>query len=306
MATKGPQHSPRFALSPDGALLAYVGPGPAAGTRQLWIKRRDQLARVVVAGTEDAEQPVFSPDGTRLAFYVRGPNSAAVRVVPVDGGPPITLATSDQIAPSSSASAGFRGIGLAWGDDGYLYMDGQDRWGVRRVRATGGLVEHAAVRDTTNGLYWWPDPLPGGRDILVTLGRWTSPVSGFRVAVTNPATGVTRVLVSGVHGRYATSGHLLYVTAEGVLMAAPFDPKRAVMTGPARGWRHRSIPTTRVGAPSLDTESRSRLTARAWPMPPTGRGWSARSGCATSSLAPSSTSPWATAAAAPPGATTRP
>jgi serine/threonine-protein kinase len=62
--------SPRFTLSPDGSALAYVGPGPRG--HQLWIKKRDQLSSVALAGTDNAEQPVVSPDGRRIAFYSEG------------------------------------------------------------------------------------------------------------------------------------------------------------------------------------------------------------------------------------------
>ena len=223
--------SPRFTLSPDGSALAYVGPGPRG--RQLWIKKRDQLSSVALAGTDNAEQPVFSPDGRRIAFYVRGANSATVMVVPLDGGAPITLATSEQIGPSEVSSAGFRAIGLAWGSDGYIYTDGEGGLGVRRIRESGGTVEHAAVRDSLNGLVWWPDPLPNGKGVLVTLGRWNARASQYKIAVTDPVEGTTRILVSGTFARYAASGYLLYVTADGALMAAPFDAGNAMLTGPA-------------------------------------------------------------------------
>lgn len=42
-----------------------------------------------------------------------------------------------------------------------------------------------------------------------------------------------RLLVEkGGHARYVPSGHLLYAS-EGVLLAAPFDPERLELTGPA-------------------------------------------------------------------------
>src|SRR5690348_10120049 len=41
-----------------------------------------------------------------------------------------------------------------------------------------------------------------------------------------------KVLTRGVFARYAPSGHLLVVTAEGKLIAVPFDPAKLELTGP--------------------------------------------------------------------------
>jgi hypothetical protein len=42
-----------------------------------------------------------------------------------------------------------------------------------------------------------------------------------------------RASVAGVFGMYATSGHLVYVTSGGTLMAAPFDERSLALTGRA-------------------------------------------------------------------------
>ncbi len=47
------------------------------------------------------------------------------------------------------------------------------------------------------------------------------------------ATGRHTVLLRGVRARYATSGHLLYVTADGTLMVVPFDENTLALTGDA-------------------------------------------------------------------------
>lgn len=223
--------SPRLAISPDGESLVYVGLGQ--GGVRLWLKRRNQLAGAPLAGTEGAEQPTFSPDGRRVAFYVRVGSQVTVRTVGLDGGDPITLVTSTNIAPSEVSSEGFRGNGLAWGDDDHLYMDGEGGKGVRRIPVGGGPVKHAVTSDTLPYLVWWPSPLPRSRQVLVTLAQFNATASLFQVAVMDPATGAHRVLAEGTFARYAAPGHLLYVTSAGELMAAPFDARRAELTGPA-------------------------------------------------------------------------
>ena len=53
------------------------------------------------------------------------------------------------------------------------------------------------------------------------------------IAVADLATGNHTVLLRGVRARYATSGHLLYVTADGTLMGVSFDETTLALTGDA-------------------------------------------------------------------------
>jgi serine/threonine-protein kinase len=53
------------------------------------------------------------------------------------------------------------------------------------------------------------------------------------IAVAIPGSGKHTILIRGVSARYAASGHLLYVTDKGALMAAPFDQQRLTLTGAA-------------------------------------------------------------------------
>jgi serine/threonine-protein kinase len=53
------------------------------------------------------------------------------------------------------------------------------------------------------------------------------------LAVLDSRTGKHKILVKAVAGCYAASGHLLYVTPNGTLMAAPFDLDRLALTGDA-------------------------------------------------------------------------
>jgi Periplasmic component of the Tol biopolymer transport system len=43
--------------------------------------------------------------------------------------------------------------------------------------------------------------------------------------------GEPKVLMPGIYGRYSPTGHLLVVTAEGKLLAVPFDPDKLAVTG---------------------------------------------------------------------------
>ena len=74
------------ALSPDGSLLVYVGPGEQG--QQLWLRRRDQLSASPIAGTDGGHQPFFSPEGQRVGFVTL---DRELKVVSFTGEPPTTL-----------------------------------------------------------------------------------------------------------------------------------------------------------------------------------------------------------------------
>ncbi len=212
----------RFTLSPDGTRLVYVGDGPEG--QQLWLRNRNQLQATPIPGTDRAIEPAFSPDGQQVAFGTDG--AGAIKVVTLTGAPPITVADTAVGAD-----------GLTWGTDGYLYYDGLTGGGTRglmRVRPGGGGLEQVTTVDTAKGEvdHFWPQALPGGRGILFTIQK-RSTRDASDVAVLDSKTGAYHTLVRGLTARYAPTGHLVYVTETGDLMAAPFDLRKLAVTGEA-------------------------------------------------------------------------
>ncbi|MCH7891015.1 MAG: PD40 domain-containing protein [Gemmatimonadetes bacterium] len=89
------------------------------------------------------------------------------------------------------------------------------------------------MKETKEGKKSWPDALPDGRGLLLTVYRGSPEQS--QIAVVGPEGGEVRELFQGTMARYAASGHVVYATADGTLMAAPFDLKSLEVTGPAVG-----------------------------------------------------------------------
>jgi Tol biopolymer transport system component len=207
-----------LAISPDGRRIVYLGPGDQ-GPR-LWVRDRGRLDATPLPGTENARSPVFSPDGKHLAFSA-GP-SFTLKVVAVDGGPPVTL------AEATTGSGG----GVAWGDDGWIYFDRGIAY--YRIRAKGGTPELAVPLDSTTGEQGlaWPDVLPGGKQILFRSRRNLSP-EDFDIIVFDLESRRRHVLTRGLVARYVEPGYLVYVRADGALVAAEFRPGDTELRGSA-------------------------------------------------------------------------
>jgi serine/threonine-protein kinase len=203
--------------SPDGSRIVYVGfSSRAAG--QLWQRRLDDLAVEPIAGTEGALIPAISPNGSAVAFTVSG----ALKTIALGGGVPITLVSEG--VPSA-------GGGIAWGDDGRIYFIDQ-AGAIESVDASGrgGSTTTVAAPAAGSAGYMWVEALPGGKGLVFTIARLGAPELAEIAAVSTKGGPIHR-LVKGTMGRYASSGHLVFATAEGALMAARFDPDRLTIEG---------------------------------------------------------------------------
>ena len=213
----------RLAVSPDGSKLVYVSDGDR-GTR-LMMRLRDQLDAMALPGTDGAINPAVSPNGKHVAFMDRVGPGGAIKVISLAGGPPLTVTDSAVGVP-----------GMAWGSDGFIYYDRIGVGPLMRVPETGGRAESIGQLNSTKGeqQHSWPDALPNGRGVIMTVSRGGPGAMGSEsdeIAVLDLSNGTHRALVRGIFARYARSGHLLYVTAEGTLMGVPFDEGRMQLTG---------------------------------------------------------------------------
>ena len=207
-----------IAISSDGKRIVYLGPGADGG--QLWVRERDQLDATPLAGTNGAINPSFSPDGKRIVFAAGG--TYTIKVVSVDGTPPISIATP---GPGS-------GGGTAWGRDGWIYFDAPP--GLSRIRADGGTPEVVTPLDSLAGDIGqaWPDILPNGKGMIYRTRRNLDAQSITLIAY-DFRTRTRRPLGTGLLARYVAPGYLVILHADGTVLAAPFDEDKLKITGPA-------------------------------------------------------------------------
>jgi eukaryotic-like serine/threonine-protein kinase len=206
-----------FTISPDGTQIVY------AANNQLFLRSLSDFQARPIPGTEFKDgfitNPVFSPDGRTVAFFTSG--DFTLRSVPVTGGTPTTICQNPSVI-----------FGLSWQGD--LLFFGDNRNGVRRVSARGGVPEWV-VKVAPDEFPDSPQLLPDGKSLLFSiakgtdLDRWEK----ANVVVQSLATGSRTVLVEGAAAaRYVTSGHLLFARA-GVLFAVPMDLTHMRIVGDA-------------------------------------------------------------------------
>ena len=226
----------RFALSPDGSTLAYVGRTAGGRTRQLMVRHLNEADAWALDGTEGALDPFFSPDGTWIGFFAgSGPPGGSDRIqyrwtlkrVPTRGGAAVTLADD---VPALRAS---------WGDDDRIVIGALG--GLLRVPAGGGTPEAVlpagAVPEVT--VCSAPHVLPGSRALLYAE---LSTDGSSRLKAVSLADAGHHVVASDVAGAtYTPTGHLLLQRSTRqtagrpgprttTLLAAPFDPERLELT----------------------------------------------------------------------------
>ncbi|NIP94708.1 MAG: hypothetical protein GWO24_15210, partial [Akkermansiaceae bacterium] len=196
-------------VADDGSFMVFSAPGEE-GTA-LWLRRWGDLAPVPVPGAL-GRFPGISPDGSEVAYVT---NAGQLVAIPVVGGIPRTLSDS-------------AGCCVRWQDDGNVYFSSAAFTDVFRVPATGGEVELVVSGSAESNWLGEVEPIPGSDRLLFT--RCCSP---GRIEVLDPASGETEVVTLGTKPHLIGSGHLVFTSEEGQIMAAGFDPGSGQLTGSA-------------------------------------------------------------------------
>src|SRR5207248_3299169 len=142
---------PTVALSPDGSRIVYVS-SVATGS-QLFSRRLDELEPAPLAGTQNARNPFFSPDGRSLAYF----SGAKLYKLPLAGGPATLVADVPGLA-----------FGATWGTTDTIVFR-SDR-GLMKVAAAGGEPRPLLPPDTSRGeTYLFPQYLPDAKALPLLL-----------------------------------------------------------------------------------------------------------------------------------------
>jgi Tol biopolymer transport system component len=209
----------RFAVSPDGSRVAFVG-REEKGDTLLYVRALEAPGARVFPGSERAWNPFFSPDGEWIAFFDQ---VSTLKKVPANGGPVVTVARGN-----------FRASVGTWTEDGWIVLTQpvSGRPGeLVRVRADGGPLEALpASEEDAREPVTSVATIPGVRALLLTVGLNGTPGKQM-VAVQSLETGERRVLARGSsQPRYVATGHVVYRRSGG-LMAERLDAAGLKLAG---------------------------------------------------------------------------
>jgi serine/threonine-protein kinase len=203
-----------LAIAPNGRHLVYSADGG------LYLRSLQEFDAKLIAGTEGALNPMFSPDGQTVAFWA----GRILKRIDIKGGVAVDLYRGGVVPPRTT-----------WDDKGIIFS----QWGtgIVRVSPESGKPSVVVAIDGAAGRPDSPQVLPDGRTILYTLldedglddSRWDS----ARIIVQPLAGGERKTLIEGgSDARYVPTGHIVY-TLQGTLFARAFDLATLSVTGGA-------------------------------------------------------------------------
>jgi serine/threonine-protein kinase len=212
-----PVENIEIAISPDGKRIAYIGPSKSG--RMLWVRDMKEFTGRPLAGTEDAQSPFFSADGSEIGFFGKGTGEAIIYAVPVAGGMVRTI-----------AAQGGAPYGGDWTRDGTIYFSMKDG-PLGKVPSAGGAVTTVATVDSAKGYqsFDYPQLLPGGKGIIIQI--WKGSSAENEIGVVSVKTGKVTSLVKGTYARFLSPHNLIFGTSDGRIFSVGFDPAKLAMTG---------------------------------------------------------------------------
>jgi eukaryotic-like serine/threonine-protein kinase len=224
-----------MALSPSGAHLAFVAEAET-GSRALYVRALATTTARMIAGTDGASLPFWSPDERSVGFFA----DRRLKTVDLAGGAVRLLA--DARRPS----------GGTWSAAGTIVFAPDVNGPLFQVAAAGGAptavtVVRPAGAPGVDG-HRWPVFLPDGRHFLyvaLVAGRTTTDDQGeLRLGTLDGGDSVRIEGAPGVRAAAWALGHVFAVRA-GTLYAYPFDLAKHQLGSP------RAVTTAEVAGPAV-------------------------------------------------------
>jgi serine/threonine protein kinase len=199
-------------LSPDGRRLAVIG---SRGDQHslLWIRALDSTVLQPLSGTEGADYPFWSPDGSEIAFFADG----KLKRMSATGGSATTICVSESSR------------GGAWGSLGDIVFSPTAFGPLYRVPASGGTPT-PVMPTTGRESHRLPQFLPDGRRLLYTATNSDS--NGIHVL--DLGSGKHTRIASDVSDALFVSPGLLLFVRQHNLMSQEFDADALALRGEPR------------------------------------------------------------------------
>jgi Tol biopolymer transport system component/predicted Ser/Thr protein kinase len=202
---------PQFAVAPDGRAIVFVA-GAEGERPMLWRRPIDDARAQALSGTEDAQDPFWSPDSRWIGFFSEG----KLKKVSAVGG-------AVQVILSGITDA----RGATWGnDDTILLANGSDP--IQRVTSAGGQPVPLGTLGPDESSHRYPHFLPDGHHFLyISLGP-NGQASLYSASLEDRG----RQLAARIRNNavYAAPGYLLFAEAD-TLFGQSFDARRLRASG---------------------------------------------------------------------------
>ena len=196
-----------LAMSPQGTAVAYVG--LRDGKQLLFLREFAASESRVLAGTDGARSPFFSPDGRWIGFFATGRLKK--------------IAASGTGLQELAAAAESRGG--TWSTDDTIYFAPTNTSGLMKVAASGGEAVEVTRPNREAGeiSHRWPHVLADVKALIFSV--WTGP--GFdehRIERLSIADGKRDLLLRGADGVLASiNGFLVHGGRNDGLLAVPWQ-----------------------------------------------------------------------------------
>ena len=211
-----------MALSADGKMLAFVSPDEKTAEPMLHIQRVGSLAATVIAGSEGASYPFWSPGHEYVAFFANG----KLQKVAASGGSPQMLA---KVSTPRGGSWGTRNV-IVYSPDVSSVL-----WRVNADGSGAAPLTAGIAREGENS-HRWPVFLPDGDHFLFWAGNFDNAkddrISG--IYVSSLAAKEKRQIVLAHSNAGYSNAQLVYADEQRQLVATPFDVSKGTISGEPR------------------------------------------------------------------------
>ncbi len=200
-----------LALSPDGRMMAFVERDETSGEDMLYYQRLGAPGATLLAGTEGASYPFWSPDDAYVAFFAGG----KLKKTAIAGGPPQLVAAASY------------GRGGSWGSRGVIIYAPEAGGFLWRVNADGTNAAPLTDKFFASGInsHRWPVFLPDGDHFLFWAGSFGTNNNEKKngIYLSSLAAKGIKLVVPAVSNAAYGNKHLYYLDERKSLVAIPFD-----------------------------------------------------------------------------------
>jgi serine/threonine-protein kinase len=212
-------------LSPDGQKMVFTA-APADQISRLYIRNINRWDTVLIAGTEDADTPFFSPDGQSIGYQ----QGQQIKTVSLAGGEPKRV-----VEHLDNPGPGWGPPGISWGKNGKIVFSHSLGVGLSIVSETGGEAVPLTTLDTARNeaSHRLPHFLPDGSAVLFTVLRFSTISPDWRRAEVwvKPMSGERKLVIeNAMDARYVGNNTLVFAR-QAKLFAVHFDPKTLKTSG---------------------------------------------------------------------------